>query len=901
MSKKKQFLIIDGYALLHRAWHAIPPLTTKEGELVNAVYGFTTILLTVIKEFNPDYLAVALDRKEPTFRRKEYKEYKAQREKQPDELYNQIDRLREVIGTFGIPVYEKAGYEADDVIGTICAQKSVDRKDVQSVIVTGDLDTLQLVDDNTVVFTLRRGIKDTIIYDERSVKERFDGIVPGQLIDFKALRGDVSDNIPGVRGIGEKTAISLIKEFGSLDNLYKNLDSPKIKDKTRVLLREQKKEAELSKHLATIVTNVPDLKFKLEDVAFGDFDRDKILKLFQELEFKSLIKRLPGAESEVVEDSKKKLSTTTSSNYSLIDNKQAFKEFLAKLKKQKIFCLDTETTSLDVLEAKLLGISFSWKAKEAYYVVFKKKFLQELKPFLEEAKIKKVGHHIKYDLEILKGAGVNLKGVVFDTMIASYLLNPGSRGHKLDTAVFNELGHRMISYDDLVGKGKDKIKITEVSTETLSYYSCEDADYTWRLKEKLELKLKQEKLTELLAKIEVPLIQVLADMELAGIKIDSKFLAKMSNKVGQRLEVLAKKIYKVSGTTFNINSPAQLKEILFDKLHISTQGLKKTKTGISTAAPELEKMRGRHKIIELIFEHRELAKLKSTYLDALPKLVSKIDSRVHTSFNQTITATGRLSSSNPNLQNIPIRTELGREIRKAFIAEKGNKLISADYSQIELRILAHISDDKNMIKAFQKGEDIHTATAAKINNIPLDKVSYEQRRAAKEINFGISYGMGPVSLAQRTGMSRVEAKEFINRYFSFYPNVKKYIDNMKRSVARQGYVQTLFGRKRYLPDIHSGLPQLRAAAERMAINMPVQGTSADIIKIAMIEIQRELSKVSKNAKTLLQVHDELVFEVPDKEIKKVVKFIKEKMEKVFKLKVPLVIDIEIGDNWGEME
>lgn len=901
MPKKKQFLIIDGYALLHRAWHAIPPLTTKEGELVNAVYGFTAILLTVIKEFNPDYLAVALDRKEPTFRHKEYKEYKAQREKQPDELYNQIDRLREVIDAFGIPVYEKAGYEADDVIGTICVQKSVDRKDVQSVIVTGDMDTLQLVDDNTVVFTLRRGIKDTIIYDERSVKERFDGIAPDQLIDFKALRGDVSDNIPGVRGIGEKTAISLIKEFGNLDNLYKNLNNPKIRDKIRDLLRENKKEVELSRHLVTIVTDVKGLNFKLEDTAFGDFDRDKIFKLFQELEFNSLLKRLPGAEVEVAEDSKKKLLTTSNSNYFLIDSEKEFKEFLIKLKKQKIFAVDTETTSLDVLEAKLLGISFCWKAEEAYYVVSKKKFLQELKPPLEDAKIKKVGHHIKYDLEILHGAGIDLRGVAFDTMLASYLLNPGSRGHKLDTAVFNELGHRMISYDDLVGKGKDKIKITEVPIKTLAHYSCEDADYTWQLKEKLGTKLSKEKLDNLFIKIEVPLIQALVEMELAGIKINPKFLSKMSIKVGRRLETLAKNIYKTSGVAFNINSPLQLKEVLFDKLNISTQGIRRTKTGISTAAPELEKLRGRHKIIDLIFEYRELAKLKSTYLDALPKLISKIDGRVHTSFNQTITATGRLSSSNPNLQNIPIRTELGREIRKAFVAKKGNKLISADYSQIELRILAHIAEDKNMIKAFREGQDIHTATAAKISNISLKKVTYEQRRAAKAVNFGIAYGMGPGRLSQQTELNRNEAKDFIERYFELYPNVKKYIEATKEFAAHAGYVQTLFGRKRYLPDINSGLPQLRAAAERMAINMPIQGTSADIIKIAMIGIQRELPEVSKNAKMLLQVHDELVFEVPGKAVKKVVKFIKEKMEGVFKLKVPLIVDVEIGDNWGEME
>ncbi|MDD5043715.1 MAG: DNA polymerase I [Patescibacteria group bacterium] len=898
MAKKKQFIIIDGYALLHRAWHAIPPLTTKSGELVNAVYGFTSILLTVLKEFKPEYVAVALDRKEPTFRHQEYKEYKATREKQPEELYVQLNRVREIVGAFGIPIYEKSGFEADDVIGTICAKKSVDTKEIESVIVTGDMDTLQLVDDNTVVYTLRKGIKDTVLYDERGVRERFDGLNPDQLIDYKALRGDASDNISGVPGIGEKTALNLVKEFGNLENLYKNLDSEKISDKVRGLLKENKDKAFLSKHLVTIVRDVP-LELNLDATKFGEFDREKISKIFQELQFSSLLKRIPGlGADESVAASKKKLQTRASWDYSLINDSKSFKKFLAELKKQKIFCVDTETTSLDFLQARLLGISFCWKASQAFYVVTKPEFIKELKPLLEDEKVKKVGHHLKYDLEILKEAGINLRGMGFDTMLASYLLNPGSRAHKLDTIVFNELGHRMISFEDLVGTGKNKVMITDVPVEKLAEYSCEDADYTWQLKKNLEAGLVKEKLAELLEKLEMPLIEVLATMEKSGVKIDSQFLKKMSKKMSARLEDLAKEIYKIAGVAFNINSPLQLKEILFDKLKISTQGLKKIKTGISTAAPELEKMRGRHKIIDLISEHRELAKLKSTYLDALPKLVSEVDGRVHTSFNQTITATGRLSSSDPNLQNIPIRTELGREIRKAFIAEKGFKILSADYSQIELRVLAHIADDKNMIKAFREGQDIHTTTAAKINNVAPSEVTGEQRRAAKAVNFGIAYGMGANRLAQSTGMSREEAQEFIGRYFGLYPNIKKYIEGTKNFALRHGYVQTLFGRKRYLPDITSGLPQLRSAAERMAINMPIQGTAADLIKMAMIVIYKELPAISKTARMLLQVHDELVFEVPEQEAKKVGEFIKEKMENIFKLKVPLIVDVTLGDNWG---
>ncbi len=904
--KKEKFIIIDGNALLHRAWHALPPLKTKEGELVNAVYGFTSILIKVLKEIQPEYAAVTFDRREPTFRHEEYEEYKATRQKQPDELYDQIPRIKEVVEAFGMPIYEKVGFEADDLIGTICTLKSVDRRDMDSVVVTGDLDTLQLVDDNTKVYTTRKGITDTVLYDEAAVFERY-GFGPERLIDYKALRGDASDNIPGVPGIGEKTAVELIKEFGSLENIYKNLDNKKIKDRVRKLLKENKEKAEMSKKLATIVTDVK-INFNLKDAKLEELDTEKIVSLFQELGFKSLVNKLPGEEAASADSAKKKLKTAHNYNYLIIDSKKSFDEFLRELKKQKVFCLDTETTSLNALEAKLLGISFSWKKYEAYYVVIRNQkkfvgrdFLKKLKPTLENADIKKFGHHIKYDLEVLHGEGIDMCGIDFDTMLASYLLNPGSRGHNLDQVVFGELGHRMISFDDLVGSGRDKKEINEVMLDDLAHYSCEDADFTWQLRAGFEKEIKKENLNSILCKIEVPLIKVLAEMEEAGVKIDVKLLSKMSREAEKRINILSKKIYKICGTEFNINSPAQLKEVLFEKMGISSKGLKKTKTGISTAASELEKLRGRHQIIDFIFEHRELAKLKSTYLDALPKLVNKKTGRVHTSFNQTITATGRLSSSNPNLQNIPIRTELGRKIRQAFVADRGYKILAVDYSQIELRLLAHLSDDPKMIKAFKRGADIHTSTAAEIWNVKPKEVSKEMRRAAKAINFGISYGMGQRALAQSAGVSTEEAKDFIDRYFSLYVNIKEYMEYNKQYARDKGYVQTLFGRKRYLPDINSGLPQLRAAAERMAINMPVQGTAADIIKLAMIELYRALPEFNSKIKMVLQVHDELVFEVPEKDLKKASEFITGKMENIFKLKVPLIADAGSGDNWGELK
>lgn len=915
MYKTKKFVIIDGNALIHRAFHALPPLTTKDGKLVNAVYGFTTIFLRVLKELKPEYVAVTFDKKAPTFRHEEYKDYKATRVKQPDELYEQIPIIKDLVAAFRVPIFEKDGFEADDLIGTISHQKKL--QDLKTIIVTGDLDALQLVDDNTEIYTMKRGITDTIVYDEKAVREKYDGLGPDQMIDLKALKGDASDNIPGVKGIGEKGGIGLIKTFGSLENIYQSLKkndakSKKISERNKKLLLEHKADAFMSKKLATIVTNVP-VKFNLEKCKLGDYSRQKVVVILQELGFKSLLNKLPensvqGKINLFQQQSSDTKGKTADKNhfYQLVDDNKKFDEFLKALKKEKVFALDTETSGLNPIQAELIGISFAWEKGKAYFVLAKAGFLKKLKPILEDPKIKKYGHNIKYDLEIIQKEGITLHGIAFDTMVASYLLNPGSRQHNLDSVVFAELGHEMIPIKALIGeKGKNQITMNQVPVEKVSYYSCEDADYTSRLVKPLARQLEEKVNLGLLEKIEVPLIPVLAEIETNGVKVDPKFLNNMSKNFAKEIQDIERKIYKLAGREFNISSPLQLKEILFEKLKISTDDIKKIKTGFSTAAGELEKMRGEHPIIDLVSRYREYTKLKSTYLDALPKLISPKTGRVHTSFNQTITATGRLSSSNPNLQNIPIRTKIGREIRKAFVAEPGHELVSIDYSQIELRIVASLANDQKMIEIFKADEDIHRSTAAEINGVSLNQVTKEMRYAAKEVNFGVLYGMGAYGLAWRTRIKREKAQEFIDRYFSAFKGVEKYIEQTKALAQSLGYVETLFGRRRYLPEINSGVAQIRNAAERMAINMPIQGTAADLMKLAMIEAQRELGKMKENktgkiARMILQVHDELVFEIRKDEVQAVSQKIKEIMENVYKLKVPVKAEVKTGKNWGEM-
>ena len=903
-AKQKKFIIIDGNALLHRAWHALPAtITTKKGEVVNAVYGFTTILFKVLKDLQPDYLAVTFDLAGPTFRHEQYKEYKANRAKQPDELYSQLPRIKEVVSAFDIPIYEKQGFEADDVIATLVRQKDVEQ--IKSIIVTGDMDTLQLVDKNTEVYTMHKGISDTLTYDVAEVKRRFDGLTPEQMVDYKALRGDPSDNVPGVKGIGEKGAIGLLKTFKTLENIYKNLDSPKITDRYRELLKEYKADAFLSQKLCQMVDTVP-IKFKLTDAIRDGYDVNRVLSLLQQLEFKSLITKLPKEKGVPQQStlgfiSQDKGPKKSKADYQLVNTEKDFGDFLAALKKQKRFAFDTETAGLDPFTDELLGVSWCWRDGHAFYLVAKSAWLKKVKPILEDPSVQKIGHNLKFDIEALGSAGITVQGLFFDTMIASYLTNPGSRQHGLDSLAFGELGYRMEPITDLIGSGKNQITLRDVPLERVSNYSCEDADFTWRLYDLLRKQLEEKNNLGLLEKIEVPLIPVLAEMERNGILIDTDFLKTMSKTVSSRLATIEEKIYELAGTKFNIASPLQLKAILFEKLNISTKGIGHTKTGISTAAEQLDKLRGEHQIIDQIMEFRELSKLKSTYLDALPKLVGKHDGRVHTSFNQTVAATGRLSSSEPNLQNIPVRTELGQKIRQAFVAPRGFQLLSADYSQIELRIIASLANDQKMIESFKKGEDIHARTAAEINDVPLEKVTKQMRYAAKAINFGIIYGQGSVGLSQTADISRTDARDFIDRYFLVHQSIAKFLEQTKALAHDKGYVETWFGRRRYLPEINSSNPPVRAAAERMAVNHPIQGTAADLLKLAMIEIHKKLAAVSPKTKMLLQVHDELVFEVPANDVAKVSKLVQTEMEAVYQLRAPVETHLSVGKNWGALK
>jgi DNA polymerase-1 len=935
MAKRKgKLMIIDGNAIIHRSFHALPPtLRTKSGELVNAVYGFASFLIKSWKEIKPDYIVLTLDKKGPTFRHERYAEYKATRVKAPDDLYKQIPLVKDVATAFNIPIFEMSGFEADDLIGTIA---TVSDKDVDKVIVTGDMDTLQLVNDNTKVFAMGRGLSEAVLYDANKVRERFN-IDPDQMIDYKALRGDPSDNIPGVKGIGEKTASELLNEFGSLEKLYEKLRIAnyelKITERIKKLLLEHEKEAFLSKELATIKLDVP-IEFDLEKCLASDFDINKVAEIFSDLEFKTLLPRVQElaarastGEEKTAAAADKFARDRESFKYVLVDDDKKFEKFLAQLKKQKFFAIDTETTGFDPITSSLRGISFSWKEGEAYFVPiinyklsiinqgvdlfnYNKKedsekignpWLEELKPILKDKKIKKCGHNIKFDWRVLKNAGLELNGIEFDSMIASYLLNPGSRAHSLDAATFSEFGFEKISKDDLLGSGKEKKTFADVELERLAIYSCEDADFTHRLVKKLSGELKEKDSAEIFSKIEMPLITVLGKMEENGVLLDKKFLSDLEKRLAKDINGLEKKIYAAAGEEFNINSTKQLKEILFDKLQISTLNVGKTKTGFSTAADELDKLKEEHEIIPLIQDYRELAKLQSTYVQALPELINSKTGRVHASFNQTITATGRLSSSDPNLQNIPTRTELGKEIRKAFIAEKGWKIISLDYSQIELRLAAHLSGDEKLIKTFNDNLDIHTATAALINGVALDEVTKDMRREAKATNFGVLYGQGAYGLSQTAGIPFARAKEFIANYFSIYKGVEKYTEDMVAFAKENGYVETLFGRRRYLPEITSQVPMVRAGAERMAVNTPLQGTNADMVKKAMVLAQNLIEeKYLDSVKMIIQVHDELVFEMREDKIEEASVEIQKIMCEILKLKVPVVVDIEVGENWGEL-
>jgi DNA polymerase-1 len=888
MSKEKLYLI-DGNGYIHRAFHALPPLTNSSGQMVNAVYGFTRMLLKILREEKPDYLAVCFDFPAPTFRHKEFVEYKATRKETPEELKQQIPLAHKIVKALNIPVFEKEGYEADDIIGTLARKAS--EEGIKTVIVTGDKDALQLVDDSVKVLNEPKNI----LYSKEIIKEKM-GVSPGQITDLMGLVGDVSDNVPGVFGVGPKTATELIQEFGTLENLYQNLS--KVKGKLREKLEKGKEKAFISKRLVTLVRDVP-MEVDIRECRIGEFNREELLKLFQELEFKTLIAEL------IPKEEKHKV------DYKGIFNHQEFEILLEELEKAPLFSLDLETTGPDPMRAEIVGISFALKPYSAFYIPLahsylgtpeqleKKYVLEKLKPILENSNIKKYGQNIKYDLIVLKREGVKLRGVYFDSMIASYVLNPSKMNHNLSDIAVEYLNYKMTPITELIGKGKRAITMDKVEVERVIPYACSDADIVLRVAKIMEKELKNKGLDRLFYEVEMPLLEVLAEMEMNGVIIDLDYLAELSREFSIRLKEVEKEIYKCAGQEFNINSPRQLSFILFEKLKLPV--VSRTKTGLSTSEEVLLQLAEKHKLPQLIIEYRELQKLKSTYIDGFPRMVNPETGRLHTSFNQTVTATGRLSSSEPNLQNIPIRTEEGRKIRRAFIPDKGCLFVSADYSQIDLRVLAHISGDESLRDAFFHNQDIHRRTASEIFGIPQEEVTPELRRIAKTVNFGLSYGMSPYGLSKDLGVSQTEAKRYIDSYFEKYKGVKNYIEKIIVQARKDGFVTTLLNRRRYLPEINSKNGSIRGIAERIAINTPIQGTSADIIKVAMIRIMEKLRAKGLKTKMSLQIHDELLFEVPEDEVEKLSRLAKEEMEAAVSLDVPVVVDIKAGKNWRDLE
>ncbi|MBI5878995.1 MAG: DNA polymerase I [Chloroflexi bacterium] len=939
-----KLVLIDGHSLAYRAYHALPPsMQTTKGELTNAVYGFVSTLLKIMREEQPDYLAVAFDVGR-TFRDDLFTDYKGHRERMPDDLAYQIARIDAVVRAFGLPVLTLDGYEADDVLGT--AARLAAKQGADTVIYTGDTDAFQLVDAHTTVVVSRRQFGDLAEYDEAAVKERY-GLAPRQLVDYRGLKGDTSDNIPGVPGIGEKTATDLLQKYDTLDGVYKHLDEVTPK-RAKEALAANETQARLSHKLAQIVTNAP-LTLDLAACRPGSYDMEAVRALFRELEFRSFLEKLPTEKSQTpnpkpqavsAEEPTKgeakdeaEMATTpgampAANDYATVRDAKTLKKVVTQLKKAKAFAIDTETTSPNAFECELVGISLSVREGQAWYIPvgharpqqelltldgesdddFRNMPLDEarelLGPVFADPKIKKYGHNINFDALVLAEAGLPLDGIAYDTMVAAFLIDPGSRQLGLKALGFNRLGREMTEITTLIGKGKEQITIGAVPISQVATYACDDANVTYALVNRLTPDLKARNAWELFTTLEMPLVPVLIAMERAGVTLDTAYLAAMKDELEKRLDQIQRDIYRSVGHEFNLNSTQQLGKVLFEELQLDASGSRKTKQGgYSTAVEVLEQLRGAHAVVDLLLEYRQLDKLQSTYVEALPVLVSQKDGRLHTSYNQTGAVTGRISSSDPNLQNIPIRTELGRKVRRAFIAPKGHKLIKADYSQVELRILAHMSRDPRLLEAFQNQEDVHIATAAAIFGVPVGEVTKNMRAIAKTTNYAIVYGISAFGLAAQTDLSQKEADQFIRSYFEKYPGVKQYLDDTKEKARTIGYVETLLGRRRYFPELQSraGNYNMRAAAERMAINAPVQGTSADIMKIAMLRIADALAKRKLKSRMILQVHDELVFEAPDKEVKAVAALAREIMSGAYELDVPLEVEVKAGPSWDELE
>ncbi|CAD0224163.1 DNA polymerase I [Chryseobacterium sp. JV274] len=939
-TQDKRLFLIDAYAMIFRGYYALirNPRLTSKGLDTSAIFGFTNSLIELIRREKPTHLAVVFDVGQASVRTDDYSDYKANRSETPEAIKIAVPYIHRILEAMHIPRLGVEGYEADDVIGTIACK--AEKEGYTTFMVTPDKDFAQLVTDKIKIY--KPGLKggDIEILGVDEVKAKYEIEDPKQVIDFLAMMGDAVDNIPGLEGVGEKTAMKFLKEFGNIETLLANTDQ--LKGKLKEKVEASAERGILSKKLATIICDAP-VEFHQEQYDLETPDFEKVKEVFDEIEFRRLYENLYRAfasaptETVVVSEVEVKQTpagtemkgqvmqldlfanfeeleqaTSTKSTieqndhlYQFIDNPKAQKKLVDNLLKQKVVCFDTETTSLNELEAELVGMSFSYKKGLAYYIPLSEdraevlQTLEIFRPFFEKEDLLKIAHNLKYDYKVLKQYDITVKGAMFDTMIAHYLLNPDGR-HGMDYLSEVYLNYKPVSIETIIGKkGKKQGSFRDADLRTQTDYAAEDADITFQLYELFAPQLKKENLEELFYNIEMPLMEVLAKMELAGISLDEKWLAQESIDLENDLKQLETTIFELSGEEFNMNSPKQLGEILFEKMQLDPKA-KKTKTGqYATSEDVLQKLSSKHEIIKHILEYRTYQKLKSTYVDALPSQIDKEDNRVHTNFSQTTAATGRLASVNPNLQNIPIRTLRGQQIRGAFVSGEGKKIISADYSQIELRLIAEISGEDNMIKAFQDGEDIHASTAAKLFKIPLEEVSKTQRSQAKTVNFGIIYGQGAFALAEQTGLSRTEAKQMIEAYFETYPKLKEYMAEQVNKARQMGYVETILGRKRHLKDINSNNFVVRGHAERNAVNAPVQGSAADVVKLAMIKIDREIMEQQLKTKMLLQVHDELIFESPADEIEAASKLIKTEMENALKTQVPLLVEIGVGDNWLE--
>ncbi len=928
--------LIDGHALAYRTYFALTGAggnvqrwTTSKGEPTAGIFGFASVLLRLLEQERPDYLAVAFDTGK-TFRDDMFPDYKGTREKMPDDLRAQIERMRELVDAFNIPRLEMDGYEADDVLGSVAKKAAAQGLGVK--IITGDRDLLQLVTARILVSLPGRKLSESQDYKPKDVKETL-GVRPDQVVDYKALVGDTSDNIPGVAGIGEKTATSLLEKYGTLDKIYAHLDDLPAGQKKK--LEEGRDNAYLSRDLARIVTDL-DVDVDLEKARVDKFEPAAVQSLFRELEFRSLMPRLttvmqllgvadpsaPQGEqmtlfgedgAEVEEETPAAVANPLDIDVTIVNTPKALADMVKQLSSAEQISFDTETTSVDKMQADLVGISLAIKPGHGYYVPVGHKpslgaqlpiedVMEAIRGPMTSKKIPKVGHNMKFDYVMLRRYGLDVEPLSFDTMLAEWVIDPGSRNLGLKSLAWVRLDVRMTEIEELIGKGKKQVTMAEVPIEKVAPYAVADAEVPLRLIPQLKSEMQKRKVTKLFETIEIPLIKVLSEMEMAGVALDLNFLKRLSAELDERMEQIQAKVYKAVGGEFNLNSTQQLSDALFEKLKLTPpDGVRKTASGFySTSAEVLDALRPQHKIIDWLMEFRELSKLQSTYVEALPTQVNPVTKRVHTSYSQSGTVTGRIASTDPNLQNIPIRTEQGRQVRDAFIAEKGNLLLSVDYSQIELRIVAHMAEDKAMLTAFRAGQDIHATTAAAVFKIDLDKVTPEQRRHAKAINFGLIYGMSAFGLTRSTELTLAESEDFVDAYFKQFPNVKKYLDGVRKQAAEQEYVETLLGRRRYFHGLQKQAAVVRSRLEREAINSPIQGTAADIMKLAMLAVPSALKKAGLQGRMLLQVHDELVLECPKEELAETARVAQEKMASAYELKVPLQTEARAGVNWGKM-